>query len=393
MSHATPLGVRPIINALGTFTRVGGSLMPDEVLDSMRQAARHFVCLEELQAEAGRRIAVMLSAEAAYVTSGAQAGLVLSVAACLTRLDAAAMDRLPNTDGRPNQVLMARLHRNHYDHAIEAAGGTIVDVGTETECNPEQFADAVTAQTAAMLYLPWKEDLLPFADVVAVARRCRVPLIVDAAGACDDPRNLTRFSAGGANLVCHSGGKHLRGPQASGIVCGDRELIAAIAWQHLDMDFTPEVWTAPASLLSADQLTHVPRQGIGRGYKAGKEEICGLVTALQLYFQRDHAAEKAEARRKLETIETELADVPGVSTHWNLPESPAEFPRLSIAVDPQVTGLTGIDFIRALKAGTPSIHPGERALDRHAVVIHPFNLQPGDERQIAARVREIVQAT
>lgn len=391
MSAAKPFAVRPIINALGTFTRVGGSLMPAEVLDSIREAAGHFVCLEELQAAAGREIARLLQAEAAYVTSGAQSALVLSVAACLTRLDAAAMDRLPRTDDRPNEVLMARFHRNHYDHAIEAAGGTIVTVGSEEDCSPEDYVAAINDQTVAILYLPWREDRLSFADVLEVARRHSIPLLVDAAGACDDPRNLTRFSSAGANLVCHSGGKHIRGPQSSGIVCGDRDLISAIAWQHLDMDFTPEVWTAPPELLSADQLKFVPRQGIGRGYKAGKEEIHGLVTALRLYFERDHSAEKREARRKLDAIAFQLSDVPEISTSLTLPATPdSGFPTLTITIDSKRTGLTGIDFIRALKAGTPSIHPGERKLAEHAVVIHPFNLQLGDETAIAARIREIV---
>ncbi len=385
------LGVVPVINALGTFTRLGGSLMLPDVLQSMREAAGSFVCMEELQHAAGKVISGMTGSEAAYVTSGAQAALVLSVAACITGLDAVKMDRLPETSGLRNQVVMARLHRNHYDHAIEAAGGRIVEAGNDRECRVEDLAAAFNDLTAAILYLPGLEDRLTLIDVVSVARRHHVPVIVDAAGRCDEPRNLTRFVEDGAALVCFSGGKFIRGPQASGFVCGRRDLISAIAWQHLDMDFTPEVWTAPPELLSADELAFIPRQGIGRGYKAGKEEIVGLLTALRLYLERDHVAEKRNCLHKLQSICDGLHGVAHVTAEI-LPADPARggFPLARIAIDRETPGLTGHDFIRALKQGRPSIHPGERELDRGAVIIHPFGLQDGDEQAIVQRVKEIV---
>lgn len=385
------LGVTPVINALGTFTRVGGTLMLPEVLRSMQEAAGSFVCMEQLQHAAGKVISDMTGSEAAYVTSGAQAALVLSVAACITGLDAVKMDRLPETTGLRNQVVMARLHRNHYDHAAEAAGGRIVEAGSDRECCLEEIAAAFNDLTAAILYLPGHEDRLSLADVVSVARRHHVPVIVDAAGRCDEPRNLTRFVAEGADLVCFSGGKYIRGPQASGFVCGRRDLISAIAWQHLDMDFTPGVWTAPPELMSADDLAFIPRQGIGRGYKAGKEEIVGLLTALRLYFQRDHAAEKANCLRKLQSICDGLRGVAHVTAEF-IPPHPVRggFPLARIAIDREATGMSGLDFIRALIQGRPSIHPGERELDRGAVIVHPFGLQDGDEQVIVQRVQEIV---
>jgi D-glucosaminate-6-phosphate ammonia-lyase len=387
------LGVTPVINALGTFTRVGGSLMPPEVLQSMQDAAGSFVCMEELQHAAGKFIAARTGAEAAYVTSGAQAALVLSVAACITGLDAAKMDRLPDTAGMRNQVVMARLHRNHYDHAVEAAGGRIVEAGSDSACHPEDLSEVLGDRTAALLYLPWQEDRLTLTDMVAVARRRNIPVIVDAAGCCDEPHNLTRFVAAGGDLVCFSGGKYIRGPQASGFVCGRRDLISAIAWQHLDMDVTPAVWTAPAELLSPGDLAFIPRQGIGRGYKAGKEEIVGLLTALRLYFERDHVAEKADCLRKLQAICDGLRGVAHVSAEV-IPADPVRggFPRARIAIDQKALGLSGYDFILALKRGRPSIHPGERELDRGTVVVHPFGLQAGDDEAIVQRVKAIVGA-
>ncbi len=384
------LGVTPIINAIGTFTRLGGSLMPAEVLRAMQEASRSFVCLEQLQYAAGKSIAEMTGAEAAWVTSGAQAALVLSTAACITGLDASAMDRLPVTTGMKHEVIMARFHRNHYDHAVEAAGGRIVDAGTVDACGLDDIRNAITDQTVAILYLPWCEDQLPLEAVVNLANRFGLPVIVDAAGSCDEPRNLTRFVAAGAALVCFSGGKYIRGPQSSGFVSGRAELISALAWQHLDMDFTTEVWTAPRELLDPATLAFVPRQGIGRGYKAGKEEIVGLVTALQLYFQRDHAAEKSACREMLETICHELRDTPQITSEI-IPPDPIRggFHRARIRLDESRSGLNGYDFIRRLKQGSPSIHPGERELGQGAVVIHPFGLQPGEDRAIARRIHEI----
>lgn len=392
MSIYTELGVRPIINAIGTFTRLGGSLMPPEVVQAMQEAAGQFVCMEELQHAAGQAIAQMTGAEAAYVTSGAQAALVLSIAACLTGLDAAKMDQLPNSAGMKNEVIMARFHRNHYDHAVEAAGGRIVEVGGDDACTVVDIAAAINEQTAAILHLPWRESKLALADVVQLARRQGVPVVVDAAGRCDEPGNLTAFVASGADLVCFSGGKFIRGPQASGFVCGRRALISAIAWQHLDMDITPQVWTAPRELLDPAALDFVPRQGIGRGYKAGKEEIVGLVTALRLYFQRDHAAEKAACWAKLQTLCEELDATPHVTAELVMPSAErGGFPLARIRIDEQALGLSGYDFIWALKSGEPSIHPGERELAQGAVIIHPFGLQAGEELAIARRVQEIVR--
>jgi L-seryl-tRNA(Ser) seleniumtransferase len=303
------------------------------------------------------------------------------------------MDRLPDTSGMQNQVVMARFHRNHYDHAVEAAGGRIVEAGTEKHCGPDDLVAAINDRTAAILYLPWHEDRLTLENVIDVARQHHVAVIVDAAGCCDEPRNLTRFTAAGADLVCFSGGKYIRGPQASGFVCGKRDLISAIAWQHLDMDFTPQVWTAPPELLSPNDLAFIPRQGIGRGYKAGKEEIVGLVTALRLYFARDHAEEKRQCLQRLQVICEGLRGVAHVTAEI-IPSDPIRggFPLARIVIDEQALGISGYDFIRDLKQGRPSIHPGERELPRGAVIIHPFGLQDGDEHRIVKRVREIVSA-
>ncbi len=383
------LGVRPVINAIGTFTRLSGTLMEEEVVQAMVAASRHFVLIEDLQYKAGQVIAELTGAEAAYITSGAQAALVLSIAACITGLDPEKMDRLPNTTGLPNQVIMDKAHRTHYDHAVETAGGEIVEVGSHAPCTPTELEAAITDQTVAILNLP--RGGISLADTVAVARKHNIPVVVDGAGRLDRPENLRAFIAQGADLVAFSGGKYIKGPQASGFVCGRRDLIAAIAWQHLDMDAVQEVWTAPRELLGVERMPFMPRQGVGRGYKAGKEEIVGLVTALKAYVKRDHAAVIAEKTAQVETIVTGLATVPNVTAEV-IPsaENGNAFPFARIRIDQDALGMSGNEFILALKNGEPSIHPLERELDQGAVVIHPFGLQPGDDERIVQRVKEIV---
>lgn len=389
------LGVTPIINATGTFTRLGGSLMPAAVVEAMAQAAREFVCLEELQYRAGILIAELLGADAAYVVSGAYASVVLSIAACIAGSDPAKMNRLPDTRGMKHEIVMLRAQRNSYDHALEIPGGTIV------ESDPHNIEAALGERTAAIFFLPdWPGVNMTIAQMVAIGRRHGVPVVVDAAGRLDQPSHLKSYIAQKADLTCFSGGKHIRGPQASGFICGRRDLISAIAWQHLDMDATPEVWTAPRALLPIEQMPFMPRQGIGRGFKAGKEEIVGLLTALRLFDTRDHAAERARMERQSRAIVAGLSDLPFVHASVIAPaleqaadpanSADSPMPLVRIAIDEQPLEMSAYEFILALKRGSPPIHPAERELARGAIVVNPFSLQNGDEDVIVRRVREIV---
>ena len=386
------LGVRPVINAIGTFTRLSGTLMPPEVSAAMVEASQSFVLIEDLQFAAGKVIAELTGAEAGYVTSGAQAGLVLSIAACITGLDPEKMDALPHTAGMPNQVIMAKAHRNHYDHAVEAAGGQIVEVGTAERCTPDDIEAAINHQTVAILHLPnWPQGEITLAETVVVARKHNIRVVVDGAASLQDPDNIRRLVADGADLVTYSGGKFIRGPQASGFVCGRKELIAAIAWQHLDMDAVQEVWTAPRELLGVERMPYMPRQGIGRGYKAGKEEIVGLITALRLFVDRDNEAEMAVCTQRIQAIVDGLAGVEHVAATIVPPkENGSAFHFARIQINREALDMSGYDFILALKNGEPSIHPMERELERGAVGIHPFGLQEGDDQAIVRRIKEIV---
>ena len=297
------LGVRPRINAAGALTRLGGAVMAPEVVAAMAAAARASVDIGELQDAASGRIARATGAEAGLVTTGAAAALTLAAAAAIARWDVARMAALPHADGFPHDILIPRTHRTGYAHALAAAGARLVDIGhndrgtgagvrgleaweIETALSPSVVAVAFSANAANLVDLP---------TVAAVCRANGVPMIVDAAAQLPPKENLRRFIALGADLVAFSGGKALGGPQASGILAGRRDLVASALLQQLDMDVSPETWTPPRMVDRAN-LRGVPHHGIGRGFKAGKEEIVGLLAALERFEKADDAADKRSPR-------------------------------------------------------------------------------------------------
>ena len=266
--------------------------------------------MAELQAAASVVIARHTGAEAGLVTSGAAAGLTLGTAACLAGLDAARMDRLPETGDLPNEVVMCRTHRTGYDHAIRAAGALIREVGFNDRATGAGVRDveaweleaAITPRTAAIAYMAAPGSRPPLAEVAALAHRHRLPVLVDAAAQLPPPENLRRFVAEGADLVAFSGGKAIRGPQGTGILCGRRDLIGSAALQQLDLDVRPETWRPPEGLLPRSPLGGIPHHGIGRGCKVSKEEIVGLLVALERFVALDHAGEQARQERLLVAI-------------------------------------------------------------------------------------------
>src|SRR5579871_1150332 len=226
------LELRPVINAYATLTRLGGSRMPPEVLAAMADAARCFVDLQELQRRVGEKIAALTQNEAAYVCSGAAAGLALATAACITGTDPAAIHQLPDLAGLKNEVIVHRSHRNGYDHAIRQVGVRLVEVGESAGTDPGDLERAFTAQTAAVVWFQGAmtgPGDLPLPVVIEMAQARGVPVIVDAAAQLPPVSNLWYFTQMGADLAIFSGGKDLRGPQSSGLIVGRRELIAACA--------------------------------------------------------------------------------------------------------------------------------------------------------------------
>ena len=395
MTTYRDLGLEPIINACGTVTRLGGAPMPQAVLDAFRDAASEWVPLEQLQAAASRRIAEITGAEAGLVTAGSAAALTLGTAAILTGHNLGRMERLPQTDGFANEILIARDQRNGYDHAIRAAGATLVEVGfNEVVSNAGvrrteawEYEAAITPHTAGIAYVLSADSAPKLEAVVTIAQRHGLPVIVDAAGELPPRENLRRIPATGADLVAFSGGKAIRGPQSTGILCGRRDLISAAALQMLDMDDHYELWSPPESLIEHEHVPGIPRHGIGRGLKVSKEEIIALLTALDLFATGAYDAEIPRLRSYLETITAALNDLP-VVCGITKPSSPDRWPLLEISIDEKAAGRTAFEVCKALRAGSPSAYVSHGKLSAGILVVNPLCLDDFGTEKLAQRLCE-----
>jgi L-seryl-tRNA(Ser) seleniumtransferase len=386
------LGVRTVINAAGTQTSAGGTLMDPEVLEAMTEASRHFVRIAELQEAAGRVIADVTGAEAGYVTSGASAGITLAVAAAVVGMDIAKMDRLPDTTGMKNEVVVQRAHRNDYDHAARVAGVTLVEVGTlgfpgRGGTSPWQIESAINERTAAVLCpIMDSPGTVPLPVVCQIAHRRGIPVVVDAAAALPPVSNLRRFVAEGADAVIFSGGKAIGGPQASGIVAGRRAIVESIALQHQDMDVYPDTWALRQRYLESGAIAGAPHQGLGRGFKVGKEEIVGLIVALQRYVARDHAAEQARWRRTAEWIAAELDGVDHLRIElFTDPNRP--IPQVRLHLDEPALGLTAFALVNRLADGEPNVLVAEGFAYRGTIGVNPMTLREGDAEIVVRRIK------
>ncbi|MSS72273.1 MAG: aminotransferase class V-fold PLP-dependent enzyme [Candidatus Latescibacteria bacterium] len=393
------LGVRPIINASGPSTRLSGAIMPPEVAEAMREATQYCVDIAELQARAGQIIAEITGAESGYVTSGAAAGLLLGTAACVTGLDPGRMNRLPDTTGMKNEVIIGRSQRNFYDHAVRSVGIKLVEVGIADrysgagvrDTEAWEIADAITPQTAAVFYVAYPHSLPSLKQVVEVAHAAGVPVLVDAAGQLPPASNLKRFIAEGADLVSFSGGKAIRGPQSSGILCGRRDLISAVALQHLDLDILWEQWNPPPSLIDKSRLPGAPQHGIGRPCKVGKEQIIGLITALRLFV-----AEDPEARRKrwlglMEALVAAAQGLPHAEVTLSVDRRRPETPGVQLKLNEEAAGMTALDLVRRLQDGNPGIHAGPGRVSEGIVTFGPMCLKEGEPELIGKRLRELLK--
>jgi D-glucosaminate-6-phosphate ammonia-lyase len=379
MSISQLLNVEPIVNAAGPVTRLSGSLMSDEVVAAMAEAAQACYDIAELQAAAGRVISELTGAESGYVTSGASAGLLLGVAACVTGLDPGAMNRLPDTRGLKNQVIMPRSHRNFYDHAIRSVGIELVEVGISDRYSGAGVRDTeaweieatITEQTAAVAYVANDNARPSLVEVTKVANAHGVPVIVDAAGQLPPVSNLKRFINEGADLVCFSGGKVVGGPQGSGILCGKRDLISAVALQHLDQDVLFELWTPPESLIDKSQLPGAPQHGIGRPCKVGKEQIAGLVTALKQFVETDEGARRDVWVNRVDEMSEGLRSIPEVEVTVS---DGGAIPSLHVKLE----GVDGLALTQHLNAQSPAVHVNASRVHEDVLVLNPVCLREGD---------------
>lgn len=372
------LGVRRLINAWGSVTILGGSLMPEPVLAAMREAAGSFVTLRELQDRAGTRIAELVGVEAALISSGAAGGITLAAAACITGTDQDRIHRLPDTDGLANEIVVAQSGRPNYMYqAAEHVGARLVQVGSADRLTPDDFAAAIGPRTAAVLLIVATLDhqqlrspgvTATIENISAVAHRAGVPVIVDAAAELPPSANFRAFLEQGADLAIFSGGKALRGPQSTGLILGQRDLIEAAA------------------------LNNNPNSAIGRPMKVGKEEIAGLVKAVELYVQRDEEAELARWNAVAGRVAERLAGLPGV--HGEVVVSgmyarPPITPVCLVHLDRNVLGLSHDEVHRRLLEGEPGVGVGR--FDG-GLIVNPMMLADGEEEIVARRIREVLSA-
>lgn len=393
------LGIPTIINARGTSTRVSGGLMPEDVAEAMRQATQGCVDMQVLQGRASEILAEITGAEAGIVTSGAAASLLLGTAACIARLDPSAMNRLPDATGLKNEVVVVRSQRNFFDHAVRQAGVRLVEVGLADrysgagirDAEAWEIADAITAQTACVLYVaaPQSEPALP--EVVAVAHERGVPVLVDAAAQLPPVTNLRRFIAEGADLVAFSGGKAILGPQASGILAGQRDLVQSAALQMLDHNVWFREWRPPASLFDKHRLKGLPQHGIGRPCKVGKEQVIGLLVALRKFVAEDPAIRHAACLSTLREVQEPMSGVARLK--WTLVDRGSNaVPILEVQVHRADNGLGALEVIMQLQDGSPSIHVDHSGAKQGLVRINPMSLKPGEGRIVGERIASAILA-
>lgn len=382
-------GIPRIINARGTNTRLSAGPLEDAVAEAMREAATASVDILELQAAACREIRRATGAEAGFVTCGAAAGLLLAAAACLARLDAGAMNRLPATREGRAEVLIARSQRNMYDRAVELAGARFVEIGIPDrfagagvrDATAAEFADAITPCTAAILHVaqPHSEPALP--ALARVARQAGVPVIVDAAAQLPPAENLRRFLAEGADLVVFSGGKAIGGPQASGILCGRADLVASALAQMLDLDLPEAQFRPPAEFAPLAQLAFLPRTGIGRVAKVAREEVIGLLVALRRFTEEGAAARTARWRARLDALR-DAAPLPFAG------DAAGEVPLLRLALGSAAAAARAEERLRL---GSPAVHVDPSRLGEGVLTISPLALNPRDIPALAARLAEALR--
>jgi uncharacterized pyridoxal phosphate-dependent enzyme len=368
MSIYDELGVRTLINASANLTRLGGSIMPPEVVEAMAEASKHFVNLEELQHAVGNKLAELTHNESAYVSTGAAAGLVLATAAVVAGSDPQAIQQLPDCTGLKNEVIIHKSHRNGYDHAVRQVGVKIVEIGTETDTKPKDLENAINDKTAAIFWFQGEmtgRGDLPLEKVIEIANRANVPVIVDGAAQIPTVENLWKFTQMGAALAIFSGGKDLHGPQASGLVVGRKDLIDSM------------------------RVNGNPNASIGRPMKVGKEEMVGLLTAVQLYLKRDHEARASQDEEVVAGWCSELNRLPGVQAERSFPnQAGLPLPRAKVVIDPAKAGISRDELLLELRNGTPSIEVLAR--DTDTIYVNPMTLADGEEQIVLDRLLAIL---
>ena len=361
------IGIQPIIHMTGTTTRYGGTLIRAEAQRAMIEASGALVDINELTVKTGEKIAELLGMEAALITSGAAGALLMQAAAVIAGSNFSKITKLPNTDGMKNEIIMNKAHRMGYDQMYRAAGAEIVEIGLgggRTES--WELEAAIGENTAAVAHIvsPGNGGRgLPLGPTIEIAHKHDIPVLVDAASMLPPRENLYKYIRAGADLVCYSGGKGIRGPQGTGLLLGRSDLIEAA------------------------RLNSAPNNGVGRSGKVSKEEMMGIVAALEAFLAGDEESEMAEIRGKCEVLVDHLVEVPGVIATVEQDDVLYPTPYAVVRFDTTWRGRSAEQIVQALWDGSPSIRAGELDAGR-GITFSPFSPTNDEVETAAIRLRE-----
>jgi len=355
------LGVRPFINAAGTYTSMTASLMPPEVIAAYEYGSKHFVMLDELHDKVGQRIATLLRAEGAMVTCGAASALTLGTAGVLTGKDPKKVVDLPDLTNMKSEVIIQKAHRFGYEHAVRNCGVRLVDIET-----PEDVDRAVSDKTAMMLFYNAAAPPGPIPDQewVRLGKKHGVPTFNDAAADVPPVENFWKYTGMGFDLVAFSGGKGIRGPQSAGLLLGRKDLIEAAR-------------------------LNAPPNGntVGRGMKVNKEEMLAMLAALEMFVKKDFALENKEFERRAELIRSSATAVKGVKAEVFVPPVSNHVPHIRISWDGGDEAAAAA-VVKAMKDGEPSIVIRN---EKETLVVGVWMMQPGEDKVVARRLRQALE--
>ena len=358
------LGIKPFINAAGTITTLGGSLMPPEVVEAWGAASQSFVDLVDLQEKIGEKIASLLNVEAALVTTGAAGGIAVGTAAAVTYRDHSLIGRLPLSGESAPEVIIETAHRSCYDQQMSLSGVKFVEVNSR-----EGLEKAINSRTAMMMSYNYREPKgkLRHREWLEVARARKVPTLLDAAADTPPVKRLWEYNHMGYDMVAFSGGKAIRGPQGAGLLLGRKDLITAA------------------------RMNTSPQCKVGRGMKVSKEDMVAMWAAVERFVSLDHEAERREWERRISVIEDAVKSIPTVTTERVVPRIANKVPHLIVEWDEQKLKLSHAQATAALRDGEPSIRlarvgdTGDRG-----ILISVFVLEPGEEKIVARRLSEVL---
>lgn len=368
LGYFKKFGLPEVINAAGRLTILGASTMDMRAAKAMAEASQSYVMMEDLKKKAGEMIAEMTGAESAFVTSGAAAGIVISTAACMTGSDLTKIQRLPDTEGLKNEVIIQKGHVMTFGASVtqmvRLSGAKVVEVGVINWVRPEDLEGAICEKTAAILHVlsPMcvQRGMLALEEVIKIAKRHKIPVIVDAAAELD----LKKYIAAGADLVMYSGGKEINGPSCTGIIIGRKDLVEACTMQEY---------------------------GIARCMKVSKETIAGLITALEILLAKDTQMIRENQRKIVQYFVDKLKDIPHTKVSQVEDEAGRPIVRAQISLDEKALGVTASDIVEELEKGDPIIKVRYHFENRNILTIDPRPLKDGQEKIIVSRLRKLMK--